>query len=456
MFIGRKEEITDLLNLLNTDKQENIVIYGRRRIGKSELIKETLKQFGKQYIFYQAKETTLNDNIASLSNIITKHFNLGELTFNSLEDLFTFVFKNDAVLVIDEYPYLTALEKGLDSILQAVIDEYKNTSKTKLVLLGSYIDVMKRLNEADNPLFGRISRMMFISEMNYQDASLFYPNVDLETKVKYYSVFGGVPYYNSLIDETKTFKENVVELIIKSNSVLGDFVEMVLSKELRKLNNANAVFLLIANGKNKFNDILTSLGEQSSSAALSYVLNDLIKMDLISKTTPINEPTTSRRTYYQINDNYIDFYYRYIYNYSSARTIMAPDKFYDELINENFNEHFVPTKFEKIAKEYLIIENKLGNISPSLLEIGKYWYDNPLLKVNGEFDVVTKDKNGFIVYEVKYTNKKITNNVINKLKLQLERCNVNYYKLGFVTKSGFDLESEEKYNLITLENLYDF
>ena len=232
MFIGRKEEITDLLNLLNTDKQENIVIYGRRRIGKSELIKETLKQFGKQYIFYQAKETTLNDNIASLSNIITKHFNLGELTFNSLEDLFTFVFKNDAVLVIDEYPYLTALEKGLDSILQAVIDEYKNTSKTKLVLLGSYIDVMKRLNEADNPLFGRISRMMFISEMNYQDASLFYPNVDLETKVKYYSVFGGVPYYNSLIDETKTFKENVVELIIKSNSVLGDFVEMVLSKEI--------------------------------------------------------------------------------------------------------------------------------------------------------------------------------------------------------------------------------
>ena len=179
-------------------------------------------------------------------------------------------------------------------------------------------------------------------------------------------------------------------------------------------------------------------------------------MDLISKTTPINEPTTSRRTYYQINDNYIDFYYRYIYNYSSARTIMAPDKFYDELINENFNEHFVPTKFEKIAKEYLIIENKLGNISPSLLEIGKYWYDNPLLKVNGEFDVVTKDKNGFIVYEVKYTNKKITNNVINKLKLQLERCNVNYYKLGFVAKSGFDLESEEKYNLITLENLYDF
>lgn len=458
MFVGRKEEIKDLMDILNSNKQENIVIYGRRRIGKSELIKETLKRLNKPYIFYQAKETTINDNVSSLSKIITSYFNLKELSFNSLEDIFNFIFKRseEIILVIDEYSYLTTLENGLDSILQSVIDQNKYTSLTKLVLLGSYIDIMKRLNESDNPLFGRISSMMFITEMNYRDASLFYPNVDLETKVKYYSVFGGVPYYNSLIDETKSFEENIMNLIIKSNSSLGDFVEMILSKELRKLNNANAVFLAIASGKTKFNDILNSLGNQVSSAALTYVLNDLIKMNLINKTTPINESRDSRRTYYEINDNYIDFYYKYIYRYSSTRSILSPINFYQEIIEQDFNEKFVPKKFEKLAKEYLIAENKKGNIKPLLIEIGKYWYDNPKEKINGEFDLVTKDKNGFVVYEVKYTNKKIVESNIKKLKHQLKICNVNYYNIGFVSKAGFDLDNQKSYNLINLEDLYKF
>lgn len=456
MFIGRNEEIKDLLALLNSNKQENIVIYGRRRIGKSELIKETLKKLNKPYIFYQAKETTLSDNITSLSKIIMTFFKLEHLSFNSLEDIFNYVFKrkDDVVIVLDEYPYLTALENGLDSILQSVIDENKNTSNTKLVLLGSYIDVMKKLNEVENPLFGRISRMMFIDEMDYQDASMFYQSVDLETKVKYYSVFGGVPYYNSLINETKTFKENIEELIIKSNSPLGDFVEMILTKELRKLNNANAVFSSIAAGKTKFNDILNALGNQLSSAALTYVLNDLLKMNLISKTTPINEPKTSKKTYYEISDNYIDFYYRYIYKYSSSRSILSPTDFYDEIIKEDFNEKFVPRKFEKIAKEYLIRENKKGNIKPFLLEVGKYWYDNPIAKVNGEFDLVTRDKKGFVVYEVKYSNSKISEAIATKLKHQLEICNVDYYNVGFFSKAGFDLRNEDNYHLITLEMLY--
>lgn len=458
MFVGRKEEIRDLTNTLNSSKQENIVIYGRRRIGKSVLIKETLNRLNKPYIYYQAKETTINDNVLSLSKIITTYFNLGALSFNSLEDIFDFIFKRDEqiILVIDEYPYLTALEKGLDSILQSVIDQNKKTSLTKLVLLGSYIDIMKRLNESDNPLFGRISSMMFITEMNYQDASLFYPNVDLETKVKYYSVFGGVPYYNSLIDEAKSFEKNVVDLIIKSNSPLGDFVEMILSKELRKLNNANTVFLAIASGKTKFNDILNSLGSQVSSAALTYVLNDLIKMDLINKTTPINESKDSRRTYYEINDNYIDFYYKYIYRYLSTRSILSPNSFYDEIIEKDFNANFVPKKFEKLAKEYLITENKKGNIEPVLLEVGKYWYDNPVEKINGEFDLVTKDKFGFVVYEVKYTNKKIVESNLKQLKHQLKICNVNYYNVGFVSKAGFDFKNQKSYKLITLEDIYDF
>ncbi|MDY0339492.1 MAG: ATP-binding protein [Acholeplasmataceae bacterium] len=458
MFIGRKEEIKQLIKFLNSDRQENIVIYGRRRIGKSELIKEVLNQINKPFIFYQAKETTLEDNVDSLGKLITAHFKLGLLKFTSLESIFDFIFSqgNDIILVIDEYPYLTALEKGLDSILQSCIDLNKNKSTLKLVLLGSYIDIMSKLNELDNPLYGRISSMMFIGEMNYQDASLFYSNVELDTKVKYYSVFGGVPYYNSLIDSNKSFKDNMIDLIIRNNSQLGDFIEMTLSKELRKLNNANMVFTAIAGGKTKFNDILSIFSTTMSSAALTYVLNDLIKMDLIHKQIPMNEPINSRKTYYEIKDNFIDFYYRYIYKFASSKNVLSPSDFYDEVIKEDFESKYVPKKFEKIAKEYLIIQNKQGLIKPVLLDLGKVWFDNPREKTNGEFDLVSKDKQGYIIYEVKYTDKSIKEDVLNKLKYQIDLSKLEYYKIGLISKNGLNIQNPENYYLKTLKDLYTF
>lgn len=456
MFVGREEEIKQILTYLNKDTQENIVIYGRRRIGKSYLIKETLSRISKPYIFYQAKETSIEDNILSLSEIIAKQYNLGSITFNSFESVLEFLFskKEDLVFVIDEYPYLRDLSKGLDSVLQKMIDTYKDISPLKIVLLGSYIDVMSGLNEADNPLFGRISRMIFVGKMDYYDASLFYPSVDLETKVKYYSVFDGVPYYNSLINEQESFAENIKRIIIDSNSPLNGFIEFTLSKELRKINGANAIFSAIASGKEKFSDILTSLDSSMTSSRLSGVLNNLIGMDLITKVTPINELGKSKRTYYVINDNFIEFYYRYIYKNLSAKMILSSDDFYDELIKEDFDTQYVPRKFEKIAYEYLIKENKKGNIKPPLYKIGKYWYDNPKEKINGEFDVVSKDNNGYIVYEAKYTKNKVDEQVLLRLKEQLKKCGVKYYKLGFFSKAGFNLKNSEEYYLKTLEDVY--
>ncbi|MDY0278415.1 MAG: hypothetical protein RBQ97_10075 [Acholeplasma sp.] len=137
-----------------------------------------------------------------------------------------------------------------------MIDKYKDDSKLKIILLGSYIDIMQKLNQSDNPLFGRISKMLFLKEMNYLETSSFYESCDLDTKVKYFSVFGGMPYYNSLIDINKSFEENLNKLIIDKNSVLSDFIDFTLLKELRKINHAHSVFAAIALGYKKYNDIL--------------------------------------------------------------------------------------------------------------------------------------------------------------------------------------------------------
>ena len=455
MFVGRKEELNELTSYLNSDKQENIIIYGRRRIGKSELIKEALRTTNKTAIFYQATETSQLENVKALSRIIGQRFNLGSITFESFDAIFNFLFnqKDEYILVLDEYPYLSNVSPGLDSVIQKAIDTYKNTSKLKVVLLGSYIDIMSKLNHSDQPLFGRITKSMFLGEMNYYETSLFFPNVDLETKVKYYSVFGGVPYFNSFIDQNKSFEENVKNLIISKNSPLSNYIELILSKELRKIENANNIFLIIAKGISKFNDILSNL--TISSSQLSQVLNNLITMDLIKRTTPINEGSNSRRTHYKINDNYIEFFYRYIYRNQTERSLMNTNDFYDEIIKENLHSSFIPMKFEDISEQYLIISNKDSKIKPPLYKIGKYWYDNPKEKINGEFDLVSLDKNGYIVYEVKYTNNKVDEKVVNHLIDQLNCCGIKYYNLGFFSKSGFNFEKNNNYYLKTLEDLYN-
>jgi len=457
MFIGRSEELKMLKEVIQSDKQENVVMYGRRRIGKSELMKKVLELTDIPFIYYQAKETTKEDNIESLSRLIADQFNLGSVVFASFEDILKFLFdraKNRFVFVLDEYPYLMNVNPGLDSILQMMIDEYQHKSLIKVILLGSFIDIMKSLTEPDKPLFGRISQMMFISELNYQEASLFYPNLSNQEKMNYYSVFGGVPYYNQMIDLKKTFIENVSRLIIDSKGILSDFIEFFLSRELRRINNANIVLEAIAIGKRKFADILGRLQKNISSPQLSNVLELLIKMDLIHKTTPINEPANSRRTYYEINDNYISFYYRYIFRHLSERSIMDPTTFFNEIIETDFNTQFVPKVFEKIATQYLIIENKKRHIQPPLLKIGKYWYDNPKTRTNGEFDLVSEDKLGYIIYEVKYTNSPIDEKVLEEEINQLEACGVSYYRLAFFSKSGFKLNNQSKYYTVALEDLF--
>ncbi|MDY0278416.1 MAG: DUF234 domain-containing protein [Acholeplasma sp.] len=177
-------------------------------------------------------------------------------------------------------------------------------------------------------------------------------------------------------------------------------------------------------------------------------------MDLISKNVPINEPSNSRKTYYEINDNFIMFYYKYIFKYSTQRLFLNSRDFYKEFVEEDFNSKYVPKMFERIAFEYLEIENKQGKINPPLYKIGKYWFDDPVNKVNGEFDLVSEDKNGYIVYEVKYQNKKVTEKTVNIEKEQLEKCNVKYYKMGFFSKNGFDNVDNKKYYLRSLEDLY--
>ena len=456
-FIGRKEYLSKLIKISNTNELSVVLIYGRRRVGKSELVKQMIRQSDIKSIYYECKQVAEASNVVCLSDIVSYVLEMPKLGYNGIDSLLDFIFKisekEKITLVLDEYPYLRESVKGLDSILQALIDKYRDTSRLKLVILGSYVEVMRSLLEHANPLYGRVDLTIDLKQMDYYESSLFYPAFSNEDKVRIYSVFGGIPYYNRLIDDSKTVKENIIELIASPGARLENEVSLYLNSEISKIVNANEVFEALAKGFSKYSDIL-SQSHVSSGPTLVDVLEKLMKMEVVEKTAPINDPNNKKKVGYQISDNLSLFYYRYIFKYSSQLKIMDAEIFYEKYIEKDFEENYVPHQFETMAKQYLINMNKAGKINPVFEKIGKYYYDNPLEHKNGEFDVVTEDEKGYVFYEVKFKNSPITKSLIDEEISQVQSTGLKCYKYAFISKSGFKCPKRKNLRLITLDDMY--
>lgn len=456
-FIGRIIERKKIERELNSVDLSVILIYGRRRVGKSELIKQCLRETDISGIYYECKQTTEMNNVSALSEIISEKYNLPKLGFSGIEETLEFLFHKgkdeELILVLDEYSYLRDTVKGLDSILQVLIDKYRDVSRLKLILCGSFVDTMSALLMVQNPLYGRVDLTIDLKPMDYYDSSLFYPEFSEEDKVRLYSVFGGIPYYNRLIDSRKSVKDNIIELIASPGARLENEVSMYLKSEISKIVNANEVFEALARGFSKYSDIL-SQSHVSSGPTLVDVLERLIRMEVVKKEAPINDENNKRKAGYYICDNLSLFYYRYIFRYLSQINVMEENIFYDRYISQDFESKYVPAVFENICRQYLIRQNRKGMIPEPFEKIGKYYYDNPAEKSNGEFDIVTMDRHGYIFYEAKFKKDPVTEKMIRQEIEQVDRTPLKCYKYGFFSRSGFEKIEDERVILIALEDLY--
>lgn len=457
MFYGRENERKKLGTMFHAEGQMISLIYGRRRIGKSELIKQALKETNIKGIYYECKQTTEQNNVDSLAELIGENFGFPKPAFENMEVLLQFLFKmseqEPLILVLDEYPYLRENAKGLDSILQSVIDHYKDTSNMKLIVCGSYVDTMKSLLEKQNPLYGRIDLVLNLKPMDYYESALFYPEFSEEDKVRLFSVFGGIPYYNRLIDAKKSVRENIIELIASPGARLENEVSMYLNSEISKITNANEVFEALAKGFSRYKDILDQ-SNVSSGPALIDVLDKLMRMDVVAKEAPINDENNKKKSGYYISDNLSLFYYKYIFRNMSRMNIMDPAVFYDKYIADDFETKHVPKSFEKICKQYLIRKNRKGLMDEVFEKIGKYYYDDPVEKRNGEFDIVTLDDKGYIFYEAKFRQDPVTERIVQDEIRQVKQTGLKCYRYGFFSRSGFRCHEEPDRILIELKELY--
>ena len=456
-FIGREQELARIGEKLGSDRTECLLVYGRRRVGKSELIREALKEAEATVVRYVCRKAPFAQNMEGLTRAVAMAFADRFVNFTDLESLLEYVCNKarvqKVVLFIDEYPFLRGDNEAIDSEFQIAIDNWQNEACLKLILCGSYMETMQKLAESSAPLFGRFSEIMKIQPFDYYDAAKFFPDRTPEEKLLLYSVFGGIPFYLRQIREELTPEQNIQALLIPEGSMLENEIRLQLTSELSKEENANYLLEKIASGVGKYSDLADNF--PGSNGKISHTLGKLEGMGLIAKDAPLNASANRRRHRYVICDNLLDFYYSYLFHDLTGRTAVSPSAFYAERLQGAIEAEYLPRKFEQAAKEYLLRQNRTGKLQPPFLHIGRYVYHDKAGRKNGEFDIVTEDRQGLISYECKYRKAPLTMKFVHEEEWQAEQLGMDFYKLGFFARSGFAREIDpEKYRLISLEDMY--
>jgi len=458
MFVGRQKEMA----LLEAEIKRNssaVLIYGKRKIGKTTLIHKVCRNLPeKPFIYYECIKDTEEKNVAEILKIIRRLGLLSErvaLPSNTFLDLFAYLNTLDRhiIVALDEYPYLKEFtsSKTIDSIFQNIIDNH--LSNINLIISGSHIGMMKDLLEEKNALFGRFHLSISLKELSYLEASEFYPSLSNYDKVAFYSVFGGSPYVNEKISPNQSLKENIVRLLLDKDSPVYHYASSLLISDASNPIYANRLLSMIGNGRKSYSELEESL-DKNKTGLLSKQLKPLLDLELIKKDAPINKMGDAKKTKYEINDNLLRFYYAYVAPNEYLFMYKDPSLIYTDEIELSITT-FISYRFEDICRDFLwrfVNSSKM----PGIQNIGRYYYDDPVHKKNGEFDVAVLHKDGsVIIIEAKYLNHKVNQTMIHKEISQIKQIKeLRIDKVGFISIHGFEDGVEGLDYRFTGEDIY--
>ena len=438
MFIGRERELATLNRLYGSDKFEFAVIYGRRRVGKTALIGEFVRD--KKSIYFMGVESNAKQNLDNFSKSIMEYgtgFSL-DTSFSSFQAALEYVFKlaenERVVLAIDEYPYVARSSKSLASTLQLLIDKYKDTSKLMLILCGSSMSFMEDyVLSYKAPLYGRKTAQMKINPFDFEETCRYFPNALNEDKALIYGIVGGTPQYLLQINEKLSIEENIKNTYLNPISPLFEETTNLLKQEVREPAIYNAIITAIATGASRMSEISGKVGEDTN--VCSIYLKNLLSLGIVQKETPYGEKA-SRKSIYSVEDNMFRFWYRFVPENNSIIARGADDLAYKRI--EPHLSEYMGKAFEEICKQYLWKQLLAGNSPVEFTSLGRWWGTDPKTKSQTEIDIMGEaDKNTALFGECKWTNEKVD---VGVLDLLIQRSNLFHYKnvhYYLFSKSGF-------------------
>ncbi len=414
-FIDRFDEINTLENEYKRDGASFVVLYGRRRVGKTTLINNFCKD--KSSIYFLATEESEAENRNSFKQLVAEKFD-NDLLANAFIDSWAPIFKivsdeaknGRIILVIDEFQNLAKSNKAFPSVMQKIWDETLSKSDIMLILCGSLINMMvSQVLNYDSPLYGRRTAQIKLGQIDFSFYHYFDETLSLDEQIQRYAVTGGVPKYIELFDNKGDIYTAIKENILSTGSFLYAEPEFLLQKEVSEIGSYFSLLKAIAAGNHKLGKIASCLNVSQSK--LTPYLKTLIDLDIVEREVPITEenPEKSKMGLYRIKDNFIDFWFKFIYPNKSMLESGHPE-YVEDKIRNNFIDNHVSYVYEEICRCNIW---KLLSEGISFNRVGRWWGAKDV-----EIDIVAYDSTGkdIVFGECKYSKNKKGMDLLRSLK----------------------------------------
>ena len=472
MFIGRERELKALKDVYEKKGFGMTVIYGRRRVGKSTLIKEFIK--GKKVIFYTATKVGAERNLELFSKQVLDAIDpaMSQATFSSIEGALDFITeklpdKQKTILAIDELPYWAEKDEALLSVLQKYIDTKWGSKNMMVILCGSALSFMeKKVLSEKSPIFGRRDSQLKLEAFNYRDSALFVPKYSAEDKAICYGVTGGVAKYLSLFDAKKSLDDNITRLFFNADGYLFDETRNLLVQEFSDVTLVNNIIEQVASGENTLNNIAAKIHEKETTVL--YSLEKLIEVGLVEKRNCITEEKNKKKTRYVLKDHMFKFWYQFIPKAVSVIEMGQGETYYKKVVKPQIHS-YMGSVFEEMCRYYTLEQGIQGTYGSFLTQTGTWWGVEQVIDEDGkrysqsaDIDVVgisSVDKTA-VVGECKFKNEKIDKEIYETLLRRSNLLSGNYHIIRFLlfSLSGFtkwfdkaDIQNTIK---IRVEDLY--
>ena len=452
-FINRTQELAKLNELWEQQNPQLVVLYGKRRVGKTELIKQFIKD-GKG-VYFLADKRTLKDQLLEFARVLGNYFDdefVAKKGFDDWLEAFLYLKQKSKnrqiVIALDEYPYLVETDSATSSVFQKIWDEIIKETNIYLIICGPSIAMMEsQVLSEKAPLYGRKTGLLLIEPMSYQASRKFFPETSFEEFMSFYSVTGGMPAYMQQFSQYKSAEKAVESLCWDKQGLYHNEVNFALKQELRTPNNYFAILKAIAWGKTQIGEIANYSGLEPQ--LVNKYMDTLINLQFVRREVPVTEdkPHKSRKGIYILTENFVRFWFQYVYMYTSDLEIgsfsQASKRF------KKFGNALEAIAYEDVARAHIkTLSTKLFPFD----KIGRYWDSS--VEVDGVG--FNHDERKIVFMEAKWSRSLQGMRALNKLRQKAKLVSwmiddrqeffVIYSKSGF-TNALLDL-STRKDNLL--------
>ena len=420
-FVDRELEMETLQNEYERDGSALVVLYGRRRVGKTTLISEFIKD--KKALFFLASEEAEAQNRNAFKEKVAEFIDsdllrsadikIWDVLFKTIMDT---PFDSKPVIVLDEFQYLGKANPAFPSIFQRIWEEILKDKSVMVILCGSLISMMESQTLAyGSPLYGRRTAQIRLKQIPFGYYHEFFPNKSRKELIEMYAVTGGVPKYIELFAESKDIYSAIQKCVLNRSGYLYDEPHFLLQQEVSEVGSYFSIIKAIAAGNSKLSAISSILEIKSTS--LTKYLKTLIDLDILEREVPITEenPEKSKKGLYKIKDNYLRFWFAFVYpNMSfieSGHSRIVMNKIRNSLVKNH-----IAFVYEDVCKERMWDLNGEGAWPFNFTKIGRYWDSKD------EIDIVALDPEGknLILGECKYWTEPVGVSVLRDLEAKTD------------------------------------